>query len=428
MRVSLFLLFIIALTCGLPAIAEAQNPVTYDWRAFGATMANPKVRPDAAFAKKVAARVADEMARIGVPVNNTHGGRIRATATTGSADPGTCGYLTEALQLAFAGAGFEPAQIYGIQCVAKGTAAAGSGTRVGTAVARIGWVNVDHMAPALVIGKSVMVFDLWSHARKAGSYGGYGQSRWNGGGIENWTSAVRDYPWFKFGPYLGVPPTTQGNIGPGQIGKDIADHYYRTKYPQSERPKPKPKTKPAPPKIEPKSGMWSLEEVTVSKVTREVGRDPNRYYQVTTTGGRGGVLMTSEWNDMDGSVHQCTASAKWTVSGAFESLAPGQKLTISGTVGCGGVVMRSGKYIPTDKVGFGVHWHPPGLPAHVSTGSAGGAAFAKEYGPQGGSFENVVVTAPPKGGPGDRIALRFLVSARGYGAVEYVYRWSDPKR
>lgn len=425
MRVSLFLLFIIALTCGLPAIAEAQNPVTYDWRAFGATMANPKVRPDAAFAKKVAARVADEMARIGVPVNNTHGGRIRATATTGSADPGTCGYLTEALQLAFAGAGFEPAQIYGIQCVAKGTAAAGSGTRVGTAVARIGWVNVDHMAPALVIGKSVMVFDLWSHARKAGSYGGYGQSRWNGGGIENWTSAVRDYPWFKFGPYLGVPPPTQGNVGPGQIGKDIADHYYRTKYPQKERPKPK--AKPVPPKIQPKSGAWVLEKTALAPDFRETGRDPRRYFHVKSTGAHGSVRMTSEWSDPDGSVRQCTASATWTIQGSHERLEPGQKMTIGGSVACGGVVMRSGIYIPTDSVSFSIHWHPPGYPAHVSTGGVGGDIIAKNFGKEGGSFENVVVTAPAKGKPGDRIALRFLVSARGYGALEYVYLWTDPK-
>jgi hypothetical protein len=388
--------------------------------AFGETLnKGPKYKLGVADAKKIVAKVADQMIRLKVPVNNNWGGRVSSAARYGQQDIGTCTYINTAIQRALLGAGFRQDQIFGVIGVGQGSENAGVATEAEHTLRSVAWVNLEHIAPAIVIGNDVIVFDLWHHAYDTGSYAGAATSRWNGRGLLQWCTGVRHYPGFMFSMYDTPPAPQQKSVHPGLLQEQIRESQYSQRFPNQ---KPKPRTQPPgqepPTNQAPKVSHWQYLGVKPVPIEDQPpGRDPRRFFRTRADGGAGSLTVTSEWNDMDLKNHSCKAVATWSIDPPITYLVPDQKFKVTGSISMSGEM---------DRTSLGAHWHPPGYPAHVGHTSAINI-FGKEYFGKGDAF-SFEGKAPSKNAfPGGTMVLRFVVYARGMGGVEYAYKWVDKK-
>lgn len=403
---------------------SGQNAVNFDWKVFGQSLnKGPKYKLGVADAKQIVAKVADQMIRLRVPVNNSWGGRMSSGAKYGQQDVGSCTYINTAIQRALRGAGFREDQIFGVIGVGQGSENAGVATETEHTLRQAAWVNLEHIAPAIVIGNDVIVFDLWHHAFDTGSYTGVATSKWNGRGLLQWCAGVEQYPGFMFTLFnQPFSPAGQKPMHPGLLQEQIRENQYYQRFP-NQKPKPKPKTQPPnqePPAANqaPKVSHWQYMGAKPVPIEEQPpGRDPRRFFRTKADGGAGSLTVTSEWNDMELKNHSCTAVATWSIVPPITYLVPDQKFKVTGSISMSGEM---------DRTSLGAHWHPPGFPAHVGHTSAIDI-FGKEYFGKGDSF-SFEGKAPSKNDfPGGTMVLRFVVYARGMGGVEYSFKWVDKK-
>lgn len=386
--------------------AAGQNPLTFNWETFGKTMnRGPKFIPDVKLARKVVENVAAQLIRMSVLPNHNLGGRMVSGGRYGQLDVGTCTWINDAVQKALFGAGFRKDQIFGVVGHANLPSRAS-----------FLWVNQDHITPAIVLNDKLITFDLWSHAFHAGSYQGMANSRWNGMLIGNWVTAVEDYVNFSFARY--GQNLLNGPWDADYLQDEAVKDQNRQRFPikgKRAREIVKPKPPPAKPKFEP---YWEFVEVNSPPIREDKMPDPRRFFRTLAQGGLGVLTVKSSWNDMDLKVHSCAAAMTWTLIGDHMKLKPGQKIGVKGSVSISGEVDRSF---------WGLNWHPPGYPAHVGHTSGVNIGGEEFFGVGASkSFEKLDIEVPGKDRfPEGKMVLRFLTGARGYGALEYVYRWVD---
>jgi len=401
-----------------------QSAATYDWMAFGESLnKGPKYKLGVADAKTIVARVADQMIRLKVPVNNSWGGRASSAAKYGQQDVGSCTYINTAIQRALLGAGFRQDQIFGVIGVGQGSENSGVATKAEHAVRSVLWVNIEHIAPAIVIGNDVMVFDLWHHAYDTGSYTGIAASKWNGRSLMSWCTGLKDYPGFMFSMY-DMPCSAPGQkpMHPQTLLEEIRENQYYQRYP-AKKPKQPPANNPAKtelPKADqpPKVSHWAFVEAKAVPVDNPPNtRDPRRFYRTTAEGGDGSLIVTSEWNDINLKDHSCKVEMTWNIVPPIKFLVPEQKFKVTGSVTISG---------ETDRTSAGIHWHPPGFPAHVGH-TSGIVLFSKDYYGKGDKFDFEGKAPLKTSYPGGVMVLRFVAYAGGMGAVEYTYKWVEKK-
>ncbi len=422
-RVSLTLAVSALLGSTLFALASrsAQSAVNFDWMAFGETLnKGPKYKLGVADAKKIVAKVADQMIRLKVPVNNNWGGRVSSAARYGQQDIGTCTYINTAIQRALLGAGFRQDQIFGVIGVGQGSENAGVATEAEHTLRSVAWVNLEHIAPAIVIGNDVIVFDLWHHAFDTGSFTGAATSKWNGRSLISWCTGVKHYPGFMFSMYDLPPAPGQKAVHPGLLQEQIRENQYYQRFPnQKPKPKKQPPGQDSPVGARaPTVSHWAFVEAKPVPIDNPPNtRDPRRYSRCRAEGGSGSLVVTGEWNDLELKPHFSKVTVTWNASPDLRYLVPGQKFKVSGTVTLSGEISRTS---------FGVHWHPPGFPAHVGH-TSGINLYGNDFAGAGGSFEFEAQVPAKDRYPQGVMVLRFVSYANGNGAVEYAYRWVEKK-
>lgn len=410
---------------GTVSLAQGQDPLTFDWEAFGKSLnRGGKLRADGAYARTVVANVANQLVRMKVSPNDTWGGRIVSSGKYGRQDIGTCGWINDAVQRALFGAGFRKDQIFGVVGVGSKAAELPMPEVVSEWVKdRLGvnrlttWVNIDHVAPALVLGEEVVTFDLWSYARTTGAYSAMTGSKWNGMSLGKWIPSIQHYPGFEFSTYL-KPPMVKAMDGQ-YLQEAIVDSQFKQRFGIKAKRNPKTVTSPAKNPTQGVTGPhWEFVEAKAVPIQEQVQRDPQRFFRTSAQGGVGALTVTSSWNDMALKVHRCAAALTWSVIGDYRKLKPGQQIGIKGDLAISGEVDRSF---------IGLNWHPPGYPAHVSHRSGINLFSVEVFGVNAKkSFEKLDIPVPGKDKfPDGKMVLRFLAGARGYGALEYQYRWVE---
>ncbi|HOD74768.1 MAG TPA: carboxypeptidase-like regulatory domain-containing protein, partial [Syntrophorhabdaceae bacterium] len=97
----------------------------------------------------------------------------------------TCGYLNDAVTASLKGAGFDAGQIHSVVGYKDGWQALNRGY--------IFDVNINHVAPVVVIDGAPYSFDLWAHGGSEGSFKDFGNSAWNGIKTESWGELMRKH-------------------------------------------------------------------------------------------------------------------------------------------------------------------------------------------------------------------------------------------
>ncbi len=283
--------FIVATWSVLSAQAK-----TFDWFAFGQALnKGPQYALGSADARAIVAKVADQMARMNVPVNTGWGGRMSSSAQYGQQDIGTCTWINDAVQKALHGAGFRKDQIFGVVGVGAGRAKIMSAGL---------WLNIDHIAPAVVIDKQVLTFDLWHHSYDTGGFAGMASSRWNGRDLSSWCVSVQHYPGFMFSTY-GAQPMVDP-MHPKTLQEMILEKQFQQRYPQLKPQKADTKASPS------FSGSWNdfTDSAGSLRMTQEGSRVTGTY---THQGAHGSISGTLTGRTLRG-----TWSNNLKLSGSFE--------------------------------------------------------------------------------------------------------------
>lgn len=188
MKNKMIFLFLIASFIMLSTVSVF--PQYFDWREWGAREAKYAPTEPLKKAQYLATRIGQELKRQGIDPNYSYIGRVWSKLKHGNQALGTCEDLTEVLEDAFGGAGFAPDQIYSVM-----------GSKQGLARLNKGWVfdvNLDHVAPVLVIDGTPYVFDLWLFGGEQGHFAGFGGSVWNGIPLKTWGETLEHYSYSTF--------------------------------------------------------------------------------------------------------------------------------------------------------------------------------------------------------------------------------------
>jgi len=153
-------------------------PTADDWKKFGEQLRSRAPADELEKARFVAAEVAKELDRKGITANTSLIGRIGASMKYGNSEAATCGYLNDAVTASLKGAGFDAGQIHSVVGYKDGWQALNRGY--------IFDVNINHVAPVVVIDGVPYSFDLWAHGGSEGSFKDFGNSAWNGIKTESW--------------------------------------------------------------------------------------------------------------------------------------------------------------------------------------------------------------------------------------------------
>ncbi len=155
-----------------------QLPSPDQWKQFGQQLKANAPANELQKARYVASRVAMELDRRGINVNTSLIGRIDASLRYGNSEAATCGYLNDAFTEALKGSGFDTGQIHSVVGYKDGWQALNRGY--------IFDVNINHVAPVVVIDGVPYSFDLWAHGGSKGSFKDFGNSAWNGIKTKDW--------------------------------------------------------------------------------------------------------------------------------------------------------------------------------------------------------------------------------------------------
>lgn len=150
-------------------------PTAADWKRFGEQLKATAPSGELEKARYIASQVAKELERRGINPNTSLGGRIGALAKYGDTGMGTCVYLNDALSETLKGSGFDGGQIHSLVGYKEGLM---SYNRLD--------VNVNHVAPVVVIHGVPYSFDLWAHGGSEGNFKNFDYSAYNGIKTEEW--------------------------------------------------------------------------------------------------------------------------------------------------------------------------------------------------------------------------------------------------
>lgn len=157
---------------------QNQVPTPADWKQFGEQLKTTAPAGELEKARYITSRVAKELDRRGITPNTSLIGRIDASLRYGNSEAATCGYLNDAVTEALKGSGFDPGQIHSVVGYKDGWQALNRGY--------IFDVNINHVAPVVVIDGVPYSFDLWSHGGSEGNFKNFDNSAWNGIKTEDW--------------------------------------------------------------------------------------------------------------------------------------------------------------------------------------------------------------------------------------------------
>ncbi len=155
-----------------------QVPTAADWKKFGEQLKATAPANELEKARYITTQVAKELDRRGITPNTSLIGRIDASLRYGNSEAATCGYLNDAVTEALKGSGFDPGQIHSVVGYKDGWQALNRGY--------IFDVNINHVAPVVVIDGIPYSFDLWSHGGSEGNFKNFDNSSWNGIKTEDW--------------------------------------------------------------------------------------------------------------------------------------------------------------------------------------------------------------------------------------------------
>jgi dipeptidyl-peptidase-4 len=156
--------------------------IGFDWRRFGEKLrAELPVGPDERKAAYVAARVAEELDRLGIEPNFDEAGRQRAGQRFGPENTslGTCGHTSSCLKETLIGAGIPADRV----------------VRVAVLKVRLNGkprleLNADH-ASVVFLGKDgPLTFDLWMHGRAKKTFTRFSGTSWDGLKLASWAKCM----------------------------------------------------------------------------------------------------------------------------------------------------------------------------------------------------------------------------------------------
>ncbi len=163
----------------------AGVPTAADWKKFGEGLKTKAPADELQKARFIANEVAKELDRKGLTANSSLLGRIDGSVRYGNSEAATCGYLNDALTESLKGAGFDTGQIHSVVGYKDGWQALNRGY--------IFDVNINHVAPVVVIDGVPYSFDLWAHGGSEGNFKNFDNSAWNGIKTESWGELMRKH-------------------------------------------------------------------------------------------------------------------------------------------------------------------------------------------------------------------------------------------
>ncbi len=148
------------------------------WKKFGEQLKATAPSDELQRARYVASQVANELDRRGITPNTSLLTRIDASVRYGNREAATCGYLNDAVTESLKGAGFDGGQIHSLVGYKDGWQALNKGYFLD--------VNINHVAPVVVIDGVPYSFDLWAHSGSEGNFKNFDNSAWNGIKTKDW--------------------------------------------------------------------------------------------------------------------------------------------------------------------------------------------------------------------------------------------------
>lgn len=388
-----------------PYNPEPQGAHQFDWHAFGKEiMANtnrPRLATELDRAKYITGKVAEKMAQLGVAPNGNYVSRFGSYVTYGQQDVGTCGWCDQALQKAMMGGGFKAAQLYSI------VGEAGKLDRLKA--------NRNHAGTGVIINGKLSMFDLWSHGRATGSFAGMSGSAWNGRPFKSWFSSIRHYRLFSW--YGPVNTYKTSDLFPDHLEENVLGDYFgqtvnRAKKVIKGLADPKKATKPKETKVV--GARWELIG-TETKRPKDADLKEPRYQRYTAEGEKGKLKVGATWNDIGLKEFSCSATFKWMFSKPVETLKPGDKLMMTGTLTTEG---------DSDKASAGGHWGLPGLESHVVMQGSIDFGAVDVYGKNGSGWYEKPIEVPKGTFFSGKMTLRVICYVKGcMGSFDYIYKW-----
>lgn len=168
---------------------KVQAPSADYWKKLGEQLKSNAPSDELAKAKYIASEVAKELDKKGITPNTSIFGRMDAAVKYDKIGTGTCVYLNDALTETLKGAGFDNGQIHSVVGYKEGW----------RSYMGLVDVNVNHVAPVVVIDGVPYSFDLWTHGGStqgwvsSGSFKDFENSAWNGIKTESWGTLMRQY-------------------------------------------------------------------------------------------------------------------------------------------------------------------------------------------------------------------------------------------
>jgi len=148
------------------------------WKAFGAQLKNTAPANELDRARYIATEVGKKLDELGISPNTSYLSRPVAGYRFGDQGVGTCGYLNDSLAEAFKGAMLQEKQIHSVTGYKEGWQQLNRGYLFD--------VNLNHVAPVVVVDGVPYTFDLWMHGGSQGKFGGFENSAYNAITTEGW--------------------------------------------------------------------------------------------------------------------------------------------------------------------------------------------------------------------------------------------------
>lgn len=166
-------------------VSSPSYPGKSWWKSFGAQLKNNAPANELDRARYIATEVGRKLDELGISPNTSYLSRPVAGYQYGDQGVGTCGYLNDSLVEAFKGAMIQEGQIHSV-----------IGYKEGWQQLNRGWlfdVNLNHVAPVVVVDGVPYTFDLWMHGGSQGRFSGFDISAYNAITTESWGRLMRDH-------------------------------------------------------------------------------------------------------------------------------------------------------------------------------------------------------------------------------------------
>lgn len=158
--------------------ASSSYPDKAWWKSFGAQLKNNAPANELDRARYIATEVGKKLDELGISPNTSYLSRPVAGYRFGDQGVGTCGYLNDSLTEAFKGAMLQEKQIHSVIGYKQGWQQLNRGYLFD--------VNLNHVAPVVVVDGVPYTFDLWMHGGSQGKFGGFENSAYNAITTQGW--------------------------------------------------------------------------------------------------------------------------------------------------------------------------------------------------------------------------------------------------